>query len=135
VKGTTGITRQYTWATGPLEVNRVLNRKNVNFRQVVGRDLDFLEEWVTRRKMGCGIGVNGNHCILVCHFERGKEVKVIDNGDPTLSVQTWSWARFMRHFSGWVFVILPDHETGFGGDWNNEVDDGRLYFGKNCENG
>lgn len=126
VKGVQGLTNELKHATGPGEVNRVLTRKNVKFRQVTGKDLDFLEEWVTKKRMGCGIGVNGNHVILVCHFERGKSVKVIDNSDPTLQVQTWDWNKFQSKFSGWVFVILPDDSTGLAGH-NNNVDDGRLY--------
>lgn len=130
VRGTDGLTRQYKHATGPGEVNRVLTRRGVKFRQVTGKDMDFLEEWVANKKLGCGIGVDGRHAILVCHFERGKSVKVIDNGDPQLRVQTWDWSRFTRHFSGWVFVVFPDTaETNLAG-WSNDVDDGRLYHGK-----
>jgi len=124
--GVKGLTQKYKHATGPGEVNRVLTQRNVKFKQVTGRDLDFIEEWVTNKRMGVGIGVNHNHVILVCHFERNKLVKVIDNSDRSLRVQTWDWAKFTQRFSGWVFVILPDHaqvETG----WNNDVDDGLLY--------
>lgn len=127
VRGTEGLTQQYKHATGPGYVNRVLTQRGVKFKQVTGKDLDFLEEWVTKNRLGCGIGVNGNHAILVCHFERGRLVKVIDNADPSLRIQTWEWERFIRLFSGWVFVVQPDGVEQTLGGWNNDVDDGRLY--------
>lgn len=126
VKGVNGLTDQYKHATGPGEFNRVMNGRHVKFKQVTGRDLDFIEEWVTHKKMGVGIGVNNTHVILLCHFERGKQVKIIDNSDRSLKVQTWTWDKFMRNFSGWVFVILPDDGPTEAG-WNNNVDDGKLY--------
>jgi hypothetical protein len=126
VKGVAGLTDQYKHATGPGEFNRVMTGRHVNFKQVTGRDLDFLEEWVTKKKMGCGIGVNNTHVILVCDFQRGKQVKVIDNSDRTLRVQTWSWDKFQRNFTGWVFVILPDNSPTNAG-WDNNVDDGKMY--------
>lgn len=126
VKGVAGLTDQYKHATGPREFNRVMTARHVKFKQVTGRDLDFLEEWVTKKKMGCGIGVNNTHAILVCGFERGKQVKVIDNSEPTLKVQTWTWDKFMRNFTGWVFVILPD-DYPINAGWDNNVDDGKLY--------
>lgn len=126
VKGVVGLTDQYKHATGPGEFNRVMTARHVKFKQVTGRDLDFLEEWVTKKKFGCGIGVNNTHAILVCDFQRGKQVKVIDNSDRTLKVQTWTWEKFQRNFTGWVFVILPDDNPTNAG-WDNNVDDGKVY--------
>jgi hypothetical protein len=126
VKGVFGLTDQYKHATGPSEFNRVMTARHVKFKQVAGRDLDFLDEWVTNKKMGCGIGINNTHVIMVVNFERGKKIKVIDNSDRTLRVQTWSWDKFMRNFTGWVFVILPD-DTPASIGWDNNVDDGKLY--------
>ncbi len=126
VKGAEGLTDQYKHATGPGEFNKVMTARNIKFKQVTGHDLDFLEEWVTKKKMGCGIGVNNTHVILVCDFQRGKQVKIIDNSDRTLKVQTWTWDKFMRNFTGWVFVILPDDNPANAG-WDNNVDDGKLY--------
>jgi hypothetical protein len=128
VKGVDGLTIDYKHATGPGEFNCVMTQRHINFKQVTGRDLDFIEEWVTNKKMGVGIGVHHSHVILVCHFERGKQVKVIDNSDRSLKVQTWDWQRFQRSFTGWVFVILPDNTPTEAG-WNNNVDDGKLYHG------
>lgn len=127
VLGLSGLTEKYSHATGPREFGRVMTRQNVKFKQVTGQDLDFLDEWVTQKKMGAGIGVNRHHVIVVCHFERNKLVKIIDNADPSLRVQTWDWPQFTRNFSGWCFVVLPDNSPNV--DWNNDVDDGRIYGG------
>jgi len=128
VQGTQRLQDQYRHATGPGEFSRVMNQRNVKFKQVVGRDLDFIEEWVTNKKMGCGIGIHNTHVILICHFERNKLVKIIDNSDRSLRVQTWDWNRFSHEFSGWAFVILPDNTPQSEvSTWNNNVDDGRLY--------
>lgn len=126
VAGVHGLTDQYKHATGPGEFNRVMTARHVKFKQVTGRDLDFLDEWVTKKKMGCGIGVNNTHVIMVVHFVRGKEVRVVDNSDRSLRVQTWTWEKFQRNFTGWVFVILPD-DTPSSTGWDNNVDDGKLY--------
>jgi len=129
VKGLVGLTDRYKHATGPGEFGSVMTQRGVKFKQVNGRDLDFIQEWVADKKMGVGIGVNHNHVILLCHFERDKLVKVIDNSDRSLSVQTWDWSKFQRHFSGWVFVILPD-AAQVEASWSNAVpDDGHLYSG------
>jgi hypothetical protein len=102
------ITDQYRHPTVPAQVDRVLRSKGIKFKQVYGRDEDFLEEYVTRKKLGVGIGVNGNHVVLVCHFDKAKdEVKFINNLDPDLRIWTCDMQEFRRHFTGWVFVILP----------------------------
>ena len=128
VKGVQGLTDRYKHATGPGEVNRVLTARNVKFKQVNSRNnYDFIEEWVTQKKMGVGIGV-GRHVILVCHFERGKLVKIIDNSDRQLRVQTWSWEKFVSRFDNWAFVILPDDYPSHAG-WakENNWDNGKVY--------
>jgi hypothetical protein len=111
------ITDAYKHRTGPAEVKRVLEGKKVKFHQTMRRDEDMLEEYVMRRKLGAGVGVNhGSHCILVCHFDRAaKVVKVIDNGDPQLRIRTMTLDQFRRIWSDWVLVILPnDYPTTMG---------------------
>lgn len=129
-KNTNGLTQSYKHATGPREVSRVLTNRNVKFKQVTGKNYAFLQEWVAEKKMGVGIGVNGNHMILVCHYEQNKLVKVIDNADRQLRIQTWDWAKFQRHFSGWAIVILPD-STGHTSDPVLFEDDGTILGGIN----
>jgi hypothetical protein len=102
------ITDQYRHTTVPGEVYRVLRSKGIHFKGVSGRDEAFLEEYVTRKKLGVGIGVNRNHVVLVCHFDKAKgEVKFIDNADPSLRIWTCDMQKFRKHFTGWAFVIFP----------------------------
>src|SRR5262249_112871 len=54
------ITDQYRHTTVPGEVYRVLRSRGIHFKGVSGRDEAFLEEYVTRKKLGVGIGVNRN---------------------------------------------------------------------------
>ena len=116
IKGAKDLTLTYKHATGPREVARVLNGRGVKFKQTIRKDEDMLEEYVMRRKLGVGVGVNhGSHMILVCHFDRqAKIVKVIDNSDRSLRVQTWTLDQFRRKWSDWVLVILPDNEQATG---------------------
>ena len=44
--------------------------------------------------------------INVIHFKDGV-VKVIDNSDPTLKVQTWTESYFMRRYDGWAITLVP----------------------------
>jgi hypothetical protein len=134
VKGTTDLINKYKWATGASEVNRVLTSRNVKFKQVINHNLAFIKEWVTEKKMGVGIGVNGGrHMITLVHYEEGKCVKVFDNGDRKLGIQTWSWSRFTGRggWDGWAVVVLPDdYQLPVGYDKENDVDNGNSYRGK-----
>lgn len=116
-KGTAGLTTQYKYSTGPKEVAMVLDRRHARFIQIVTPEdkdsaYNFLEEWVTKKKMGCGIALypNCTHMVTIIDFRRGKSVKIIDNADPDLKIQTWSWEKFTTDFYGWVIVVLPDSE-------------------------
>ncbi len=104
------LTQTYKHATGPREVAQVLTGRGVKFKQSIRKDEGMLEEYVAKRKLGVGVGVNhGTHMILVCHFDRqAKIVKVIDNSDRSLRVQTWTLDQFRKIWSDWVLVILPD---------------------------
>lgn len=112
--GCKGLTDQYKHATGPGEFASVMKSRNIKFIQDTkggNTEIDFMEEWVKNRRRGVGFGIHGTHCILMCHFERNKLVKIIDNSDHSLSVQTWEWNKFNRARDSWVFVILPDTEN------------------------
>ena len=72
---------------------------------------DFIEEYVTKQKVGCGVGVGHGrvcHMITCVHFERGVRVKVIDNDGPrALQVTAWDWDEFRSRHNGWAFAVLP----------------------------
>lgn len=116
-QGTSALTTQYKNTTGANEVALVLGRRHVKFLQTINAQdkkatYKFLEEWVTKNKKGCGIALypECTHMVTIVDFQRGKSVKIIDNGDEALRVQTWSWEQFERDYYGWAIVILPDPE-------------------------
>ena len=37
-----------------------------------------------------------------------KIIKIIDNADRNLAVQTWSWEKFHRIWGGWAYVIFNE---------------------------
>lgn len=112
VKGTQGLTKSYTSPSSPSALQDILNKRNVKYKMTIVRDLNFIEEWVTKNKMGVGIrietGESTKHVITVIHFIRNQEVKIIDNSDPQLRIQTWTWDKFQSKYMNWAFVILPD---------------------------
>jgi hypothetical protein len=112
IPGAKDLTNSYKYATGPREVKRVLESRGVKFKQTYDRNEDMLEEYVTKRNLGVGVDVNnGHHMILVCHFDKKAGiVKIIDNSDHSLKVQTWSLSHFRNKWSDWILVILPPTE-------------------------
>jgi hypothetical protein len=111
-EGDSRISKHYTWATGPGEVNRVLTSKypNVKWRQIQGRSQlkPFVKKYVTEKKLGVGLGIPGHMLTLVHYDEDAKIVKVIDNGgSKALQVQEWTMERFDRIAEGWALVVFP----------------------------
>jgi hypothetical protein len=106
------LTEKFKHATGPNYVARVLASRDVKYKQVYSgkkAGIDFIKEYVTKKKLGVGIGINNVHMINVIHFDEAKGiVKVIDNDGPdALKVQTWTMEKFNQNFDGWAVVIFP----------------------------
>jgi hypothetical protein len=118
------LTDKYKHATGPAYVGRVLDSRGVKYKQVYSgkqAGVNFIKEYVTKKKLGVGVGVNNIHMINVVHFDETKGVvKVIDNGGPNaLKIQTWTVDQFTQRFDGWAVVIFPPNyrETFFDRRW------------------
>lgn len=95
------------------ELHSVLREKGVKYTSTQKRyDWQFLEEYVTRRKLGCGIGVHNNaHMVCMVHFEKDKLVKIFDNQGPqALKIQTWQWDEFLRRFSNDSIALIPNEK-------------------------
>jgi hypothetical protein len=114
------LTKKYKHASGPGEVARVLKDRDIKFFQTEKKDISFLEEYVKNRKLGCGVGLNGTHAVNVVHFDKDI-VKIIDNSDRSLKIQTWSMKRFISQWDGWAFVLIPDVEEKFIFDLDKKV--------------
>lgn len=51
------------------------------------------------------------HAIVICHYDEEKGiVKIIDNSDRSLKIQTWSMDKFKRLWGGWIMVIYSEHD-------------------------
>lgn len=109
------LTDKYKFATGPSYVAGVLTKRGVAFRQSYSTkqaDIEFIREYVTKKGYGVGIGVyNGTHMINLVHFDEEKGiVKIIENGDRSLKIQTWTMAQFNSRFSGWAIALVPPNK-------------------------
>ena len=109
-EGDRRLTKTYTWATGPGEVQRVMSGRysTVRWKQITNRDINFIKKYVTEQKLGVGIGIPGHMLNLVHYDEEARVVKVIDNcGPKALQVQDWTLDRFNRLWDGWALVVFP----------------------------
>lgn len=117
-EGDRRLTKTYTWATSPGEVNRVLKSKypTVKWKQIQNGDTNFIKKYVCEMKLGVGFGVPGHMLNLVHYDEQAGIVKVIDNvGPKALQVQTWSMSKFRQLWDGWAVAVFPTNyiETSY----------------------
>jgi hypothetical protein len=111
-EGNGRLTKNYTWATGPGEVQRVLNSRysTVKWKQIQNRGQlkGFIKTYVCDKKFGIGLGIPGHMLNLVHYDEEAKIVKIIDNGGPrALQIQDWSMEKFERLADGWAVTVFP----------------------------
>ena len=51
------------------------------------------------------------HAIVICHYdEKAGLVKIIDNSDRSLRIQTWSVDKFKKLWGGWIMVIYNKND-------------------------
>lgn len=115
-EGDNRITKHYTWATGPGEVQRVLSSRysSLKWKQIQSKSQmkEFIKKYVCDKKFGIAFGVP-HHMLNLIHYDEKEEiVKVIDNQGPkALQVQTWSMDMFNRIAEGWVLTVFPPDYT------------------------
>jgi len=66
------------------------------------------------------------HAIVICHYdEEGGIVKIIDNSDRSLKIQTWSMNKFKKLWGGWIMVIYAENDLfpakAFNENWPNQI--------------
>lgn len=59
-------------------------------------------------RRGAAFAIPGHMLVCVHYDPDTKTVKVIDNADWGLNIQTWSWEKFHRVWDGWVYVLYGD---------------------------
>lgn len=93
--------------SGPIDAAEKLNNYGVKFENIYrdkGSALILLKKAMSDGR-GALMDVPG-HAIVICHYdEKEKIVKIIDNSDRSLRIQTWSMEKFNRLWGGWILVI------------------------------
>jgi len=108
------LTDDHKGKTGGGEVRQVLNRLGIKYQQQYEGNYDKkLLIDACAKGWGAGVGVNGNHMINLVHYKDGV-VKVIDNSDRSLRIQTWTEQQFLQHWDGWVITLVPPGSPGDG---------------------
>ncbi len=97
-------------ASSPGPVRRFLEAKNIKYEMITNGDRNFLIKYCKEQRRPVCFGIPGHMLTLVHYDPETKVVKVIDNADRSLSVQTWSWEKFHKLWDGWSYVIIgvPD---------------------------
>jgi hypothetical protein len=98
--------------SGPKDASSKLNAFGVKFENVYNNKSKAIE--LLKRAMAEGRGalmdVPG-HAIVICHYdEKNKIVKVIDNSDRSLRIQSWSMDKFNKLWGGWILVIYGKND-------------------------
>lgn len=95
--------------SSPSPVRSFLDAKKIKYEMITDRRrTDFLVKYCKVERRGVAFDIPGHMLTLVHYDPDTKIVKVIDNADRTLSVQTWTWEKFHRIWGGWAYVIFGE---------------------------
>lgn len=51
------------------------------------------------------------HALVICHYdENAGIVKIIDNSDRSLKIQTWPMSKFDKLWGGWIMVLYNEND-------------------------
>lgn len=98
--------------SSPSPVRSFLNSKNITYEMATdyAEGEKILIKACKEERRGVAFGIPG-HMLNCVHYDpETKIIKVIDNADRSLSVQTWSWEKFHSKWDGWCYAIYgkPD---------------------------
>lgn len=94
--------------SSPSPVRRFLEAEKIKYEMITNGDRSFLEKYCKVQRRGVAFDIPGHMLNLVHYDPETKIIKVIDNADRSLSVQTWSWEKFHRLWGGWAYVIFRE---------------------------
>jgi hypothetical protein len=84
-------------------------QKKIKYEMIVDKsNTAFLVRGCKIERRGVAFGIRGHMLNLVHYDPETKIVKVIDNADRSLSVQTWTWEKFHNVWSGWAYIIYAE---------------------------
>lgn len=94
--------------SSPGPVRSFLNSKGIKYEMTTSGDESLLVKACKIDRRGAAFGIPG-HMLNVIHYDPDtKIIKIIDNADRSLSVQTWSWEKFHRLWDGWAYYIVGE---------------------------
>lgn len=98
--------------SGPIDAEKKMKKFNVKFENSYKSKTEGIK--LIKKAMADGRGALVDipgHAIVMCHYDEDKEiVKIIDNSDKSLRIQTWSMKKFKNLWTGWVMVIYADND-------------------------
>jgi hypothetical protein len=99
--------------SSPSPVRSFLNDKKIKYEMYTDREQGekLLIKACKVERRGAAFAIPG-HMLNCIHYDPDtKIIKIIDNADRSLSVQTWSWEKFHRLWAGgdhWVYAIYGE---------------------------
>jgi hypothetical protein len=98
--------------SGPADAANKIKSLGIKFENVYGnkkKAIDLLKRAMAEGR-GALMDIPG-HAIVICHYdENNKIVKIIDNSDRSLKIQTWSMDKFNRLWNGWIMVVYSKND-------------------------
>lgn len=94
--------------SSPSPVRSFLEDENIKYEMITNGDKNFLIKYCKGQRRPVCFDVPGHMLNLVHYDPDTKLVKVIDNADHSLSVQTWSWEKFHSRWGGWAYVVFGE---------------------------
>lgn len=98
--------------SGPVDAANKLSKYGVRFENEYknkAKALIILKKAMSEGR-GALIDIPG-HAIVICHYDQeSKTVKIIDNSDKSLKIQTWGMEKFNKLWCGWILVIYGKND-------------------------
>lgn len=95
-------------ASSPTPMRKFLNLMNVKYDMITNGDMNFLIKYVKEQRRGVCFDIPGHVLNIISIHD--DYIKVIDNADWSLSVQTWSMSKFKRLWGGWAYTIFAEDD-------------------------
>lgn len=112
--------------SSPVDAANKLNSFSIRFENEY-RDRNKALE-LLKRAMADGRGALMDipgHALVICHYdEEVGIVKVIDNSDRSLKIQTWPMSKFNKLWGGWIMVVYAQKDlfpAKAGGNLPNQL--------------
>lgn len=103
--------RRCQGGSSPSPVRSFLEDEKIKFDMIENGDVKFLIKYCKEQRRPVCFDIPGHMLNLVHYDPDTKLIKIIDNADYSLSVQTWSWEKFHSKWQGWAYVIIGEPDN------------------------